>query len=178
MDAIPELGAPDLATDLSASASVLRLVETHLASDVCQRRDSSVSSWGVGQQLVHVCLVAGSIGAALERLVRRGGEPAESRPATRALLATGTFPRGAAEAPEPMTRARTPGVSEIRDVWAKAHRRWESLAGRHDAIREAEGTIPHFELGPLSAAEWVRFAAAHGIHHLRIVDEILGARLP
>ena len=173
MTGLPDLGPVNTATDLEAALDVWTRIEALLTDDVSDRSRPEISRWSVGQQLLHVCLANGSIGIAISRLLRKGGEEGTARLDTVNLLASGTFPRGVAQAPERAVPTAHPTKAEIEDALAKAKGRWEGLAGRAAEIDAAVGTTAHHALGPLDAAAWVRFAAMHGLHHLRIVDEIL-----
>ena len=48
----------------------------------------------------------------------------------------------------------------------------ESIA---DGIVEANGWIPHQDLGTLAAPHWLRFSALHARHHWAIVRDITAA---
>ncbi len=92
------------------------------------------------------------------------GEPAE------ALLRNGTFPRGVA-APEridPKGRSR----EELAALGIRSVDTWSALAARSAAIATCPARFPHFMLGWLTSAEWVRFCAIHTAHHLALVREI------
>ena len=56
-----ELGAQGIASDLAAARSLLDAVAIHIENVPLDRRSEAVSAWCVGQQLIHVCLVAQSI---------------------------------------------------------------------------------------------------------------------
>ena len=51
----------------------------------------------------------------------------------------------------------------------------EGLEAIAEDIAGAPAWIPHQELGPLSAAHWLRFAALHARHHWAIVRDIRAA---
>lgn len=161
------------AADLRAAREVLGGVADHLQAGVETRAREAGSAWTVGQQLVHICLVASSISTARRRLTRGGGGEDGSTPETKALLRCLEIPRGVATAPPGLTRPEPPTRGEVRAAYEKALRRWDDLVTRAASIAQARGTVPHPLLGPLDAQEWVRFAGVHGRHHLAIVDEIL-----
>jgi hypothetical protein len=132
-----------------------------------------ISAWGIAEHHHHVALVAGSIAMAVGAILRGRGDPGgELSEEARTILGRGKIPRGVGQAPDPMRPAAAPDADTIREAVAKARARWGKVEGRAAEISEAEGRMPHFVLGPLTAAEWVRFASVHGDHHLEIVRDI------
>ena len=92
----------------------------------------------------------------------------------RSILEAGEFPRGVGQSPDAMLPGDDPDAATVQAATEKARERWASLDDQAEAIEASTVRLPHPALGPLTAAEWLRFASIHGRHHLRIVDEILG----
>jgi hypothetical protein len=136
-------------------------------------RRAEVSEWSVAEHCHHSALVSGSIATAVRGLLRGRGEdgpPASSD--TEAILKAGRIPRGVGDAPAVF---RPDAHAESRTIQAtvrKSRSRWEALLGQIDEIDACVLRLPHHHLGLLTAAEWMRFAATHTDHHLRIVDDI------
>jgi len=136
-------------------------------------RHPATSGWGCGEHAGHTVIAAFGIARGIERTLadpeRDRNESARKEAA--ALLRAGTFPRGVVKAPEridPTGRTR----EEMLALVEPATQAWSALAARAQAIAESPGRFPHFVLGHLTAAEWVRFCAVHTAHHLTIVREI------
>jgi hypothetical protein len=132
------------------------------------------SGWSPAQHLSHVALANGRILKAIVALARGRGTPRPGPPAdgARAVLESGAIPRGTAQAP--------PGTGPGDVVDLAATRRLLDETRRGFAGLELSGVAAdlardHPALGPLTAAEWVRFAAVHTRHHVAIVAELLGS---
>ena len=163
----------DVAAEMDCVLEGLREIEARAGETV---RNPAVSAWGVPEHFHHVALVAGSIAMAVAAILRgRGGAPGESSELAATLLGAGEIPRGFGQAPEGMRPAESPDAAAIREAVAKARSRWEKVVDRTEEIAVASARLPHYALGPLTAAEWVRFAAVHGDHHLAIVKDVLAA---
>lgn len=166
-----DFGPPVLASDLQLHEHVLDRAAAHIGA--ASRSSPDVSGWSVGQQLLHLCRAAASMGMLIRRLARSGGADEPTRQDARDLLARAVIPRGVAEAPPPLVPTPSPSEEEIREALEKARATWATVAADEAAVQGARGTFAHPLIGPLTAAEWVRFAAVHGAHHLAIVDDIL-----
>jgi hypothetical protein len=134
----------------------------------------SVSSWSPRMQFVHAALATSSICRFVERIL--AGDPgclppgAPSAPLAM-ILSTGSIPRGRAEAPEPLKPEAGVGAEEVRDALAECSERVQALAPRAEEIATSETRLPHFALGPMTPAQWLRFARIHFDHHLAIARE-------
>jgi hypothetical protein len=145
--------------------------------DALRRADEAVSHWSAEQHLAHLALAnelsfgnVKSLLAGQGRLIQPEGEPV---PAARQVLLAGVFPKGA-EAPR---MVRPPGEVQWDYLieWLDGNRADIALLeGQSQAIAIAPGRIPHQLMGPLSASHWVRFAAMHTEHHLKIARAVLG----
>ncbi|SRR5258706_3446771 len=147
------------------------------AGDHLARSAPTVSGWSAEQHLAHVALAnelvlrnLKSLALGRGALVVEGGDP---RPGTREMLGAGRLPRGVAQSPR---MVRPPAVieRELMLQWlADARRELAALDPR--AIVANQLRIPHQLLGPLDAAQWLRFGVVHTTHHLLIAREVLVA---
>ncbi len=135
-------------------------------------RHPATSGWGLGEHAGHIAITTLGIAKGIEgnlasperdRDLLRGA-PAE------ALLRNGTFPRGitAPERIDPQGRSR----EELAALSVRAADAWSALAARAATIATCPARFPHFMLGHLNSAEWIRFCAIHTAHHLALVREI------
>jgi len=137
----------------------------------------SVSGWSAEQHLAHVALAnelvlrnLKSLALGRGALIVEGGEP---KPGVRAILESGRLPRGVAQAPR-MVRPPESIERALMLQWLEDGRReLASLDPR--TIVAGRLRVPHQQLGPLDAQEWMRFAVAHTRHHLVIAREVLVA---
>jgi hypothetical protein len=136
-------------------------------------RKPKISGWSVAEHCHHSAIVSGSIATAVRGLLRgRGEEGPPAGEAAQEILDSGRIPRGEGEAPAVMRPEEHPESRTIQAAVRKARSRWEGLLDQTEEIDACELRLPHHALGLLTAAEWVRFAATHTDHHLRIVDDI------
>lgn len=139
------------------------------------RSKEAVSKWSVAQQAHHATLVASFIGMGARRLLRTEGEKGpELTNQARALLEAGEIPRGVAVAPDDFIPDNAPEAEAVLSLLGKAEKSWGKLRGQGEKIASGTARLPHPILGPLTLAEWVRFAGVHTEHHLKIMREILG----
>jgi hypothetical protein len=176
---IERRAALDPRADLASLCAAQEWIDDCLAraGDALEVVRSEISGWSALQQLAHVALAnelslknvaALADGAGL--LVRRGGEPIAG---ARALLASGRFPRGVAQAPR-MVRPPAAIDRALLARWLADGRR-AAAAIDPAAVPAGDLKIPHQILGALDGREWLRFAAAHACHHLVIAAEVLRA---
>ena len=136
-------------------------------------RDSNVSGWSCGEHAGHLAMVSCRVAARIERNLEEpqrnvDGEWAEF---TAAILEQGDFPRGAAKSPpevDPSDRPR----EDFLPVLSEAERAWAEIGSKADRLPACPARFPHFVLGYLTSAEWVRFCALHTAHHLAVVRDI------
>ena len=136
------------------------------------RLTAARTGWSAAGHLWH--LEASNRGAlAAVRMIQRGRGAADPvAPAARAFLDADVFPPGR-KAPEAF---HPPDAFTLADLAAAVERNaagWAALRADADALGALAGTIPHPVLGPLGAAEWVRFAALHTRHHDGLVAAML-----
>jgi len=135
------------------------------------------SAWSAGQHFFHVTL-ANELALRNVELIAAGTstflKPVVDVGLVGALvLPDGSMPRGLGTPPRAVTPPKKPN-HEI--VWSAHDGNVVTLAriaGDLPRVRAARSGIPHHDLGVLGAGHWIRFAAIHGWHHLRIVHEIL-----
>ena len=146
--------------------------------DALRRVDDSVSQWSAEQHLAHLALAnelsfqnVKSLLAGKGRLIQPEGEPV---PAAREVLAAGVMPRGA-QAPRMVQPPREVQRDYLLEWLAGNRADIDQLEPQTAAIARTPGRIPHQLMGPLSASNWVRFAAMHTEHHLAILNAVLGA---
>ena len=140
---------------------------------------ADVSGWNAEQHLAHVSLANELVVRNLRSLLKGAGpfvvEVGEPPQAALDVLASGKFPRGAAQAPR-IVRPPDEVVREYLVEWLADNRRdFGALAAQARELEATTKKVPHQILGPLTAAQWMRFAAAHTRHHLEIVREIVSA---
>lgn len=139
----------------------------------------AVSGWSAAQHLYHLALATDlafrnvrSLVADRGRLIVDDDGPTEL---ARQVLEGGGPGRGEAEAPR-MVRPGDevdPGFLEME--LAQNRKTLAEVRALAPKLADAPRRIPHQDLGPLSALEWLRFARLHARHHLAIVEEVLAA---
>jgi hypothetical protein len=156
-------------------------IERLLARPEAELRGAApeISGWTAEQQLAHVALANELVARNLRSLVRGSGPFVvdAGAPVAEALavLVSGRFPRGRAQAPR-MVRPPAEVRREFLVEWVAGNRRdLDELGARLDELRSAAKRVPHQLMGPLSASQWLRFAAIHTAHHLAIAREVLAA---
>jgi hypothetical protein len=146
------------------------------ASDL-QRIVPKVSGWSVEQQLAHVALANELVARNLQSLARGSGPlvVATGEPPAEALavLVAGRFPRGRAKAPRMVQPPAEVERAYLLDWIAGNKKDFGDVESKLAELRAATLKIPHQILGPLTASQWLRFAAAHTRHHVAIAGEIL-----
>lgn len=136
-------------------------------------RKAQISGWSVAEHCHHAAIVSGSIATVVRGLLHgRGEEGPPPEQVALDILASGRIPRGLGQAPEGMVPEEHAEARTVQAVVRKSRGKWEPLLGHTEEIDACPLRFPHHSLGLFTAAEWVRFAATHTDHHLRIVDEI------
>ncbi len=139
-------------------------------------RSGKVSEWSVAQHLAHLSLANELAFRNVTNLLAGSGlfvvDSGDPVAAAAAVLESGVFPRGIAQAPR-MVRPPVEVTLELLDQWIDESRaQFEGLELDADRIDSATKRVTHQLMGPLSAAQWLRFAAIHSDHHTRIAEEI------
>jgi hypothetical protein len=150
-----------------------------LAPAQVQRVVAEVSGWSVEHHIAHLSLANELVVRNLRSLLKGAGpfvvEVGEPPAEALAVLAAGKFPRGRAQAPRIVRPPETVN-REYLDEWLAGNARdFAELRQKAAQLDACSLKVPHQILGPLSAAQWVRFAATHTRHHLDIAREILAA---
>lgn len=141
-------------------------------------RVPDVSGWSPGDHLFHLALASELVVRNL-RMLRKGpggmvaadGEPI---PEARPILDRGILPRGTT-APRMVTPPDDYDRAFLADLVSSGERDLTRLEPDVAELFERAWTIPHQTLGPLTAVGWVRFGRMHGVHHWRIVREVIAA---
>lgn len=150
-----------------------------LPGDVARRAVEGVSGWSVEQHIAHLSLANELVARNLRSLLKGAGpfvvDSGEPPAEALAVLAAGKFPRGRAQAPR-IVRPPEAVNREYLSEWLAGNRSDFSELRRRDLeFAACAKKVPHQVLGPLSAAQWLRFAATHTLHHLEIAREILAS---
>lgn len=171
---------------------------TRLSSEVWGARAPAVSAWSPGEQVHHALLAlevaATKVDEALSSAVapaaacqetelptapsphRSGPAPRRSlRPIGALVLLTRWIPRGRGRAPEILLPPPNAAPEEVARLLQGVGCRWARLEPRAGEIGRSRSSAPHFIFGDMTPRQWVRFAALHTCHHLRIVSDILRA---
>jgi hypothetical protein len=177
------LGVPsDPSRDLRDVLALYGEIEALLARPRAElaRVASRVSGWSADQHLAHVALANELVARNLKVLLRGQGalvvDSGDAAPEVVTVLEEGRLPRGRAQAPR-IVRPPDDVDPVLLAQWVREGRaEFEELAPRAAEIAAAGKRVPHQLLGPLTAAQWARFAAVHTRHHLGIAAEVLAAR--
>ncbi len=176
-----------MSQDLSLEVEFASLEESYreiertlsLPATAVQRVVAEVSGWSVEHHIAHVSLANELVVRNLRSLLKGAGpfvvEVGEPPAEALAVLTAGKFPRGRAQSPRIVRPPETVN-REYLDEWLAGNARdFAELRGKAAQLDVCSLKVPHQILGPLSAAQWVRFAATHTRHHLDIAREILAA---
>lgn len=137
-----------------------------------------ISKWSPRMHVDHAALATLSIFRAVERILAgdpRCLPPGPPSPKAAAILTARYIPRGVAEAPDPMRPAPDVTHAAARDHLVAMQAGLDALAQRSDALRKATTRLAHFELGPMTPAEWIQFARIHFDHHAAIARDLVEA---
>lgn len=85
------------------------------------------------------------------------------------------MPRGVGQSPRTVRPPEKPNFEIVRETLTSGAAALEELTPDLPGLARIPGGIPHKDLGPLSAAQWLRFARLHGLHHLALAREVLDA---
>lgn len=141
------------------------------------RVNPEVSAWSPARHLFHILRADGMMLKGIHlicqghRLAANEGAPNE---AGRALLTQGRFPRGRVQAPESVVPPAEVSRGALEDSLARSRRKYAETEAFLPQIPAATGRMPHFYLGMLNAAEWLRLTRVHSEHHYGIMQDIVG----
>jgi hypothetical protein len=99
------------------------------------------------------------------------GAPGPPSPQAERVLRAGSIPRGAAGTPEMLRPPTAVVAAEVQEMLGSLAARLGALSPRAQDLAAADRRLPHFALGPLTPAEWIRFARIHFEHHAAIAAE-------
>lgn len=153
-----------------------RRIAELLESEELARLAPEVSGWSSEQHLAHLALANELAFRNVQSLLAGSGlfvvEEGEPVPQALAVLESGLFPPRAAQAPR-MVRPPDKVERGLLLGWIADNRRdFEALSGRELELEAAPRRVPHQLMGPLSAIQWLRFAAIHTGHHLAICGQV------
>ena len=93
----------------------------------------------------------------------------------RAVLLSGRFPRGRAQAPARSLPPDSPTREDVAKAVTGSRSIYDQTGFVLDAAERSNWKADHPFLGPLDTSQWLRMAAVHARHHLNIIDDILTA---
>ena len=178
MSATPvwQVGAWELSSDLDKIEQQWDYVRQILEDpDLFAVRDDDVSGWSCGEHAGHIAKVTQWIASGIEQNLRdptRDSNGAWTEH-TEAILVAGDFPRGVAKSP-PTLDAFGRDREEFLPILPAAQAAWRAITSKREDLPGCEARFPHFALGYLTSAEWVRFCALHTAHHLAVVRDLRG----
>jgi hypothetical protein len=168
---------PEFASLRESCAEIDRLLA--LPPGDLRRPAARVSGWSAEKQVAHVALANELVVRNLNSLIKGSGlfvvEGGEPVPQALAVLVAGRFPRGIAQAPRIVRPPEELDRELVGDWVAGGRQGFDELSRRIAELRAATKKVPHQLMGPLSASQWLRFAAVHTRHHLAIAAKVLAA---
>lgn len=136
---------------------------------------ANVSSWSVHQHLEHLSLadrtIVGWIQSVVDGTAESAGPGKPTGPGT-LVLKLGFIPRGRGRAPEATFPAEADGA-ELASRFATLQRDVAALEASLPLIAQSTVTRRHHHLGHYTAAQWLRFAQVHHVHHGKIINDIV-----
>lgn len=137
-----------------------------------------VSGWSPAQHLDHVWQANGKslMAAAYAAEGKKTVDEGSINETGRRLLASEEIPRGQMATPDSVAPPARLDRERLRQTLARSQKAFATVGHAMDLVPGATGRIPHPALGPLTAAEWLRFVRIHSDHHRAIVDDILRAQ--
>jgi len=141
--------------------------------DYFANQNNDISAWTCGQQAGHLTLTLISFGDTVTELLDGPEQNVDGKVSDfgMSFLKTGVMPRGVGQAPaevRPGATTRTELLEKLQD----ASNVWKTLSTRLDDIKKSKARIEH-PAGMMSASDWLRLAAVHNAHHLKIVRDVL-----
>ncbi len=170
----PKRDAARLQDFYVAAGELLEQPEQHL-----RQVTPEVSGWSALGQLFHVFL-ANELALRNVRMLIAGESAwiqGTSAPTFlgHLILNWDFMPRGVGQSPRTVRPPEKPNFEIVRETMASGAAALNELTPDLPTLTRVPGGIPHKELGPLSAAQWLRFARLHGLHHLELAREVLAA---
>ena len=134
----------------------------------------SVSRWSAAQHLQHALFldIAAFKDVEAALLGRPRIETQEGLTfAGHAVFTLDMIPRGGADAPEEFLPQAAPTRRELERLFADHRTRRVRLYQARARVAACPTRMPHFALGGMTSAEWIRFARIHLAHHVAIGRE-------
>ena len=145
----------------------LEAMRTHVSEASVLRPD--VSKWSVGMHVHHCCLAM--IGVCDSLLASEPPPPHTGFSlVTSAIFLTGRIPRGRGKSPAQVLPREGIEPEELADLLDQSEQRIELVAAA-----PPDQWFRHFAFGVMDRDRTLRFLQIHNQHHLRIVQDILGA---
>jgi len=137
-----------------------------------------VSGWAVSQHIYHVSKANVIVWKGMGQIVgKRPPAVPDGGPNRigRLVFEYGEMKRGVGRAPDDFRPSEDPDL-DAAGRWAqKSAEGFRALSEVAPSLPENTYRIPHFFLGLLNAREWLSFVRIHSLHHLVIINDILGA---
>jgi hypothetical protein len=149
----------------------MRTLARSTEAQLCTRQER-ISAWSPAEHLDHTQKVSMSI---VRRLGDKSAKPSPRgiNLMGRVILLLGWIPRGRGNAPERLRGAVCTGA-HIEEALGRLEQALDALP--LDALSASQlPIVPHPLFRSLTPSQALRFIVVHTNHHLRIVDEILGA---
>jgi hypothetical protein len=132
-------------------------------------RDADVSGWSVGMHIQHVSLAMVAVCQSL--VASKPPAPRSGLNLVRSIVFTsGRIPRGRAKSPDPAVPSEGVTEEELRSLLAESERQLQTARAA-----PPDRWFRHFAFGVMERDRTLRFLEIHNRHHLRIVQDILGA---
>ncbi|MFT5141656.1 MAG: hypothetical protein ACI80V_001074 [Rhodothermales bacterium] len=139
------------------------------------RQAPSVSNWSVANQLHHVATATWLMLVGVDRISKQlSPAAAEGSINTigRALLLSGRFPRGKAQAPARSQPPDNVTRGDIKKALDRSRDLYERTPDIFQAASASSWRAKHPYFGMLDACQWMKLAVIHADHHFLIVDDI------
>lgn len=130
------------------------------------------SGWSPAEHLWHTEAAARGVLAAIVAIQRGRAAAAEVSLRATAFLSVGEISRGRSQAPATATPPDGLTREAVEALVGKNAAAWARLRDEAEGLPAIPGTVDHPLLGPLRAADWVRFAGIHAAHHDAIAAEV------
>lgn len=172
------------ATDVKADfrfvkAMLLRCVNwSHQPDSLLTAHRKEVSGWSPAEHLEHVALANRLILGAIRALANapEPDVPETVSDVARHFIAAGVIERGTRKHPD-FVAPQGVALDYLRRELQSILDAYADLEPLLEKFASSRATFTHHVLGPLTAAQWLRFAGIHTRHHLNILRDIAGGSL-
>jgi len=148
-----------------------------LASGTGEWRSARVSGWSRAEHVRHVLAANAEILAHVEELLADGGATTELGGPSCAgwiVLLCGWIPRGRGEAPAGVKPTGPRSAVQVHADLELARAQLGRVLAEFARAGRSRARRRHQAFGALDAAQWVRYARIHALHHARIARELRG----